>query len=298
MAISVRENQANQLESGHLKDAFWLVSEALYEVSKVLNLPAELIAETLGLDGVRSKYTEIRLTKEEQRLDVSSRAQFSGARDDRENRDRKERDFSRLAVMALLNNEQRQRLGGLYDGIEGTRGKGADIGGRLAELEGKLERWHDKIMLNTAYKDGKAYFRYEDGRVVDESGNSVPPEQAAGIDFAGKTSVEEKAAYDAARTEVDELKEGLGNALGDLDALEADLNRRIAENPDKADEIMDEVERSHQGIDRRMEDIEERAKEVERSVGASAPSVNHVEARTGIVMAPSTVGSVEVFKLP
>lgn len=102
MAISVRENRENQLESGHLKDAFWLVSEALYEVSKVLNLPAEMLAESMGLDGIRSKYSEIRLIKEEQKLDPAARSLVMGARDDRDSKDRKERDHQHMTLTSLL----------------------------------------------------------------------------------------------------------------------------------------------------------------------------------------------------
>jgi hypothetical protein len=224
----------------------------------------------LDAASVKHKFNEIvREKKQERELESNPMSLLGHGREEakeREYRTRNDRDLQRFMVMSLLNAAQQQRLAMIYNGIDSSRGKGVQVGKRLTELDGKLDRWHDKLMANAAYKDGKAYFRYEDGRVVDVDGNSAPPEQVAGIDFTGKTTAEEKAAYDAARTEVHELKEGLGNALGDLDALEADLNRRIAENPDKADEIMDEVERSHQGIDRRMEDIGERVRELDRAV--------------------------------
>lgn len=218
---------------------------------------------------IKHKFNEIvREKKLERELESNPLSPLHGREEtkERETRIRGDRDFQRLAVMALLNPAQQQRLGAFYDGIDGSRGKGADIGKRLSDVEEKLNRWHEQIMAGAATKDGKAYFRYEDGRVIDEDGNDVPAEQVAGVDFTGKTRAEEKAAYDATRTEVDDLKQGLGNAMGDLDAMEADLNRRIAENPEKADEFLEEVEAKKPGIDKRIDDIGERVKELDRAV--------------------------------
>lgn len=185
------------------------------------------------------------------------------------------RENQRLTVMALLSSQHlRERLGNLYEGLDDTRGKGRDISGRLAELDEKLNRWRDTIYGNAATLDGKAIFARKDGRVIDEDGNDVPAARVAGVDFKGKTTAEEKEVYDATRSEVDGLKEGLSNAMGDLDALEDGLNRRIAENPDDAAEIMDEAERAHKGIDRQIDEIGERAQEMQRGFEASTPNTD------------------------
>lgn len=217
---------------------------------------------------IKLKHKEIVLeAKEKREQELDPRGRHSLARDDPAERDRRSRDYDRLTIMALLGSEHlRQRLGDLYEGFDGTRGKGRDIAARLAELDEKLDRWNNQIMANAARDPltGKAIFQYQDGRVIDEDGNDVPAERIAGVDFTGKTPAEEKAAYDATRTEVDELKEGLSNALGDLDGIEADLNRSIAENPDKAGEMMDKAERAYKGVDRRVDEIGERAKEIDQ----------------------------------
>lgn len=218
---------------------------------------------------------------------------------ERETRIRGDREFQRLAVMALLNDEQQHRLGAIYDGLDGSRDKGAEIGRRLEDLDDKLNRWHEQILANAAYKDGKAYFQYEDGRVIDEDGNDVPAERVAGVDFTGKTRAEEKAAYDATRTEVDDLKQGLSNAIGDLDTLEQDLNRRIAENPDKADEAMEEVEAKIPGIDKRIDDIDQRVKEIDKlpRMRTEKSALIDIEPAVAIETKPDA-GGMAVLKLP
>lgn len=297
MAISVRENQENRLESGHLKDAFWLVSEALYEVSKVLGLPAEMLAETLGLDGVRSKYSEIRLTKEEQKLDVNSRATGSVARDDRETRDRKDRDHQNLTLTVLLASASyRAAWEKAMDGLP-------ELGAAMDDFQDKIDALlaDEKALLKADLErvgarlpDGRYVFKGADGSIVYENLEPLKGEDieaAEKVDFTGTMTLED---YRARKGKIDRLETMSDEHRRDRAEI-ADIHAKLTD-PNNPAQSEDEVKGLDAKKDAGADRFEERVQELDALTNLGAENANKLAEAN-----PSVVAGAEgmaVLKLP
>lgn len=296
----MRENRENPQELPGLKDAFWLVSEALYEVSKVLNLPADMIAATMGLDGVRSKYSEIKLIKEERQLGDISRATFSGARDDRETRDRKDRDHQHMTLTVLLASASYRaawdkamdglpELGAAMDDFQD------DIDAMLAEQKGLLKADLERVAARLP--DGRYVFKGADGSIVDENLEPLKgadAEAANKIDFTGTMTLED---YRARNGKIDRLEAMADEHRRDRAEI-ADIHAELTDQkkPAQSEDRVEELDATKKAA---AERFEERVKEFEKLPRMRTEKSASIDAESTIAIETKLdVGSMAVLKLP
>lgn len=149
---------------------------------------------------VKLKFNEIvKDAKEKRELEMDPRAAFGGARDDREKRDRKDRDHQHMTLTALLASNAAYRA--LHEEIMAQL---LEVESLLDDNQEKLDATVDRekkalreLLERHAVRlpDGRSVFKGTDKHgndvIVDETFKPVQPEEAEGVDFTGKMTLDE-----------------------------------------------------------------------------------------------------------
>lgn len=280
-----------------VKGQFVFATEMLYEVSKLFNLPAELIAETLGWAGVQSKYTEIKQTREEQKLDPAARSLLMGARDDRDSKDRKERDHQHMTLTVLLvSASYRAAWEKAMDGLP-------ELGRAMDDFQDKIDALlaDEKALLKADLErvaarlpDGRYVFKGADGSIVYENleplkGDDI--EAAKKVDFTGRMTLEE---YQLRKGKIDRLETMADDNRRDRAEI-ADIHAKLTDptNPAQTEQEVQDLEARK---DAEKDLFEERVKEYDGLRAETSREVDQQAAVSATVQPEA--GSMAVLKLP
>lgn len=226
--------------------------EAAFEAVKnvLFGSPEELL-KALGAQGIKSKFNEIRDGKEERKLDVLSRAQLGGARDDRDS-DRKDRDHNiRMLTWLLANDPAYAQLHA--DAVQSWRNTEDAAEDALRQIDATLEEARidqQRLLERAPLVNGKHVFRDRDGSVWTEDDVGLPDEVAAGIQWKGDEPTRRE--FKAGQARIDELVRS-GERVRGIQVEAADLGVELNDddNPPSAErtgEIIEELKKHDHAI--------------------------------------------------
>lgn len=208
---------------------------------------------------VKLKFNEIvKDAKDKREVETNPLSVLAHARDERESR--KDRDHQNLTLTALLASNAAYRaaherameglpeLGRAMDDFQD------DIDDALVNakkaLKADLERVAGRL------PDGRYVFKGRDGSIVDEDLNAVSAQEAEGVDFTGKMTLEE---YRERKNEVDHLEKLAGDNRRDrvrIGEIHEDLTDQ--ENPPSQETVESharEKDEIKERLDQRQEDV-------------------------------------------
>lgn len=251
--------------------------EAAYEAVKGV-LFGPLDAATVKL-----KFNEIvKDTKEKRELEMDPRAALGGARVDREDRDRKDRDHQHLTLTVLLASNAAYRAAH-ERAMQGLPELGRGLDDLQDEIDEALDNAKQALKADLErvagrLPDGSYVFKGDDGSIVDKDLKPLKgadAEAAKDVDFTGKMTLEE---YRERKGKIDRLETMAGDNRRDrvrIGEIHEDLTDQ--KNPPSQETVESharEKDEIKERLDQRQEDVRVHFGSPKETVSVEAESVS------------------------